>query len=134
LRVAIVEWLITSRALAATDQNAAGLLVLQEFADAIKQVADDFDRLAAESECVGHLAILAVMDYRYVQLLPADRRFYDPSESVWLEALPHSALTIISCDLTVLLLRFFARIRKMQAQETAENGSQKTSGKPTDTA
>ena len=90
--------------------------VLLRFKPHLAEVADAFDK---SHEALGLSPVsLVILDHRFITLHGRMECFFDLTTSQWIEKLPHHALTMVSCDLNVLLVRLFGKLEWVRKQET----------------
>lgn len=123
LMLALADWMTSLKILPDDDQQR----VLLEFKHAFNSYGDSF-ALGAESIVptmpARPVAQVGFLDARFVTIQPewnkTDRGkprpgFFDLKTDAWIEELPHHALTLVYCDLGVLLTRLEQRILSTRA-------------------
>ena len=133
LMIALADWMTGLKILSNDDQQR----VLLEFKHAFETYGDKFalgDATAGLSlrEAAKPVAQLGFLDSRFVTIQPEWNQttrgkprpgFFDLKTDKWVEELPHHALTLVYCDLGVLLTRLEQRIlstRALQGQKDVE--------------
>lgn len=107
LKIAIYDWLSSLNLLNDQDKQT----FLNEFGRHLTQFANKTEN-AEESLPIGTLAIL---DGRFLAFRTGETAaMYDLSGYEFIDQLPHPALTCVSCDLGVLLMRLHARLQELR--------------------
>lgn len=141
LMLALADWMTSLKILPNDDQQR----VLLEFKHAFASYGDKF-AIAAETNRVDGLknvlvlgapvrpvAQVGFLDARFITIQPEWNQtsrgkprpgFFDLKTDKWIEELPYHALTLVYCDLGVLLTRLEARILSTRALQEQANASQ----------
>ncbi len=134
LMLALADWMTGLKILSNDDQQR----VLLEFKHAFESYSDKFAVAEATEEpsctykIIRPVAQLGFMDSRFVTIQPEWNQtsrgkprpgFFDLKKDKWIEELPHHTLTLVYCDLGVLLTRLEHRIvatRGLQERKDVE--------------
>jgi hypothetical protein len=110
LQVALVDWCLATGAVKAED-TARVILALEP---PLQRYAVAYEAKEAEHLTSRPIAPLTVLDYRFIIVARQYRPegFFDLERDKHIKHLPHQPVTMLTCDMSAMLLRLLGRIEK----------------------